>query len=235
MINKQILITLAILCMMALPAAAVSEPAIVSIGDGSGQVTIPIVIANSTNVGSVDVTLHYDTTIANVVSVGNGDMDSTFWNVENAGEVRIGAYQTNNPGLSGAFILANISFESAADSGSCQLEIDVTTFKDATPAGISMLYSVTNGTYTATSDGNGGNGGNGTYPPDPTPTPTISPTVTPTETPTTAPTPSPTKILPNGDNFDGKPGLSYLWIAILLLIVGCVVIVAMIIKNNKEE
>lgn len=238
--NKQIIIALA-LCMLFVGFASANgigngeTSAIIGIGSGSGATTMPITVTNGTNVGSVDVTLSFDPAIVTVTGVTDGKMDSMFANLEAVGDgyIRIGAYQTNQPGLNDAFNVVQVTFKSVSNSGSCPLEITVTTFKDATPAGMAMAYTVSNGTYTATSDGNGG--GNGTYPPTPTPTevPTITPTETPIETPTICPTPSPTKIPPNGDDLDeDMAALGKIVMAIIALLIAAAVI---IVKRRSKK
>lgn len=123
---------------------------VISIGDAFNNDTIPIMVRGAENVGSADVTLTYNSSIVTVTAVGNGDMDSMFSNLESAGDgwIRIGAYQTNNPGLDGEFILANVTFSPVGD-GVCPLNITVTTFKDATVTGAPMEYTVNNGTYSS--------------------------------------------------------------------------------------
>ncbi len=129
--------------------------ATISIGDGCGIVTIPIEIGNGVNVGACDIMLSYDPAIVNVTGVTGGDMDVTVANLEHAGDgwVRIGTYQTDNPGLSGQITFANVAFEPVGSSGNCSLNLSVATFKDATPEGNEMPYVVSNGTYTALLNG----------------------------------------------------------------------------------
>lgn len=129
--------------------------ATISIGDGCGIVTIPIEIGNGVNVGACDIMLSYDPAIVNVTGVTGGDMDVTVANLEHAGDgwVRIGTYQTDNPGLSGQITFANVAFEPVGSGGNCSLNLSVTTFKDATPEGNEMPYVVSNGTYTALLNG----------------------------------------------------------------------------------
>ena len=233
MIKKQYIIILAIMLTM-FAANASAECATIGIGNGSGYVTIPVTVSGGTDVGSCDVNLTYDSSIVTVASISNGEMDNTFWNIENAGDgwVRIGAYQANTPGI-GEFILANVTFSSVATSGSCPLMMSVTTFKDATPAGRPMCYIVGNGTYTATTDGgNGGNGGNGTYPPTPTPTENGA-NVTPTITPTIEPTASPTKILPHDDPVIIE-GIAEVGIIIAAAITALLLVLYRIMKTRKD-
>ena len=132
-----------------------TEAALISIGDGCGIVTIPIEIGNGVNVGACDIMLSYDPAIVNVTGVTGGDMDVTVANLEHAGDgwVRIGTYQTDDPGLSGQITFANVAFEPVGSSGNCSLNLSVTTFKDATPEGNEMPYVVSNGTYMALLNG----------------------------------------------------------------------------------
>lgn len=118
-----------------------------SIDDAFGVTTVPIMILNATNAGSVDMTLTYDASIVTVTGVSGGDMDSEFWNI-GVGQVRIGAYQGSNPGLDGGFVLAHVSFEPVTD-GSCNFGITVTTYKDATPCGTSMPCDISTGVYSS--------------------------------------------------------------------------------------
>ena len=121
-----------------------------SIGDAFNVDTIPIMVLNATNAGSVDMTLAYNASLVTVTGVSSGDMDNDFWNIENAGDgwIRIGAYQSSNPGLDGDFVIAYVSFEQVSD-GMCDFGITVTTYKDATPCGRSMPYVVSTGVYSS--------------------------------------------------------------------------------------
>ena len=125
--------------------------ATISIGNGSGIVTIPIAIEDGVNVGACDITLTFNASVVNVTDVTGRDMDVTMANLEHVHEgfVRIGTFQTDNPGLSGNIAFANVTFEPIGNSGdTCSLNLSVTTFKDATPIGNEMPYIVRNGTYT---------------------------------------------------------------------------------------
>ena len=124
--------------------------ATISIGNGSGIVTIPIAIEDGVNVGACDITLTFNASVVNVTDVTGRDMDVTMANLEHVHEgfVRIGTFQTDNPGLSGNIAFANVTFEPIGNSGdTCSLNLSVTTFKDATPIGNEMPYIVRNGTY----------------------------------------------------------------------------------------
>ena len=125
--------------------------ATISIGNGSGIVTIPIAIEDGVNVGACDITLTFNASVVNVTDVTGGDMDVTMANLEHVHEgfVRIGTFQTDNPGLSENIAFANVTFEPIGKSGdTCSLNLSVTTFKDATPIGNEVPYIVRNGTYT---------------------------------------------------------------------------------------
>jgi hypothetical protein len=129
--------------------------ATISIGDGIGMTTLPIMIADAVNVGAVDITMKYDPMVVQVTGVSNGDMDCTFTNLEHIGEgwIRIGAIQGENPGCSGQFTLLNIDFEPVGSNAQCAIELSVTTFKDATPECNPMSYSTSNGTYISSKNG----------------------------------------------------------------------------------
>ena len=140
---------------------AKTSVAIISIGNASGTVTIPITIEDCVNVGACDITLTYDPSIVNVTNVTGGDLDATVANLEHTDEgwVRIGAFQTDNSRLSGTITFANVMLEAGSAGGTCFLNLSVTTFKDATAVGNPMPYVVKNGTYTAAMNGDvNGNG-----------------------------------------------------------------------------
>ena len=125
--------------------------AIISIGDGVCAVTLPITIENAVNIGACDITLTFNSSVVNVTNVTGGNFDDNVANLEHIGEgfVRIGAYQANNSGLLGDIIFANVTLEPVGGAGSTSpLNLSVTTFKDATPEGKRMLYTVRNGMYT---------------------------------------------------------------------------------------
>lgn len=126
----------------------------ISIADGRRNVVLPIMISDAENVGVVDITLSYNPAIVKVTNVTPGAMNVTITNLEHIDEgwIRIGAYQTTIPGLSGEFALASISFEPVG-TGTSPLTLNVTTFKDATPASTSIPYVISNGTYTKPHNG----------------------------------------------------------------------------------
>ena len=123
--------------------------AIIAIGDGTGDVTLPITVVNAGNVGAVDITLTYDPAVVMVTGVAGGDMDYTNTNIEYIadGWIRIGAIQTTNPGLDN-FTLLDVTLAPQATGASCPLTLTVTTFKEATPEGAEIAYVISSGTYT---------------------------------------------------------------------------------------
>jgi len=180
-------------------------------------VTESIIIENAVNVGACDINITYNASV-NVTNVTDGNFDVTMANENNTslGWVRIGAFQTDNPGLNGDIILADVTFNKTADvSDICSLiEITVNTLKDATPypqhnpisytvEGCTIVVLAPPATTpTDSNDGgdgdrnNGGGGSSGgrTHTPTPTMSPTTaSATTTPAEgespAETTAPTP----------------------------------------------
>lgn len=236
--SKQILVVLTLLCVMTVPAIAVPESAVIGIGDGSGTVTIPITVTNAENVGSMDLMLKYDPTIVNVTSVANGDMDNTITNLENTanGWIHIVAYQAGSDVLSGTFILANIDFEAVGSSGSCPLEISVTTFKDATPAGNVMPYTVSNGTYTI-SYTSSSSSRSGTYPPEYSgenysSTGNVTEEEAENETALPESIAPPVKTLPGSEPVDTKDGKSTNWIFVGLAL-GAALVAAYLIKRKR--
>ena len=176
-----------------------------------------IIIENGVNVGACDINLTYNISVMNVTNVTGVDFEVTInENDTSLGWVRIGAFQTDNPGLNGDIILADVTFNKTADvSDICSLiEITVNTLKDATPypqhnpisytvEGCTIVVLAPPATTpTDSNDGgdgdrnNGGGGSSGgrTHTPTPTMSPTTaSATTTPAEeeipAETTAPTP----------------------------------------------
>lgn len=131
------------------------DAATISIDDGHGIVTLPIMISDAENVGAADVTLTYDPTVVKVTGVTDGDMDCTYTNTEHIDEgwIRVGATQSNNDGMSGDFILLNVELAPVGTDLQCSLELNVTTFKDSTPDCTTMEYTILNGVYTSSTKG----------------------------------------------------------------------------------
>ena len=129
--------------------------ATISIGNAStntGYTTVvPIRIDNATNLGSVDINLTYNSSVVIAVNVTGGDFDVTIPNLEHnvSGLVRIGAFQTENPGLNGGVNLTWVKLKAVGNTGeNSPLNISVNTLRDATPQCNLIPYQVSNGTFT---------------------------------------------------------------------------------------
>ena len=125
----------------------------IKIGSGTGKVALPITVLNAENVGACDITMTYDPDVVKVVNVTDGAMDCTFVNDVNSGELRIGAIQGDSPGITGNYPLATIELGPVGTNSQCDLELTVTTFKDATPDCKPMSYKIQNGTYVSSKNG----------------------------------------------------------------------------------
>jgi flagellar hook assembly protein FlgD len=133
----------------------VANMSVISIGNASGNVTVPIIIENAANIGAVDINITYNASVCMITDVTNGTFDWTFANLEHneTGWVCIGAIHTEESSLCGSIILANVTFRSNSTNGTSSLNLSVTTFKDATPQCNKIPYIVQNGTYTALLNG----------------------------------------------------------------------------------
>ena len=122
---------------------------VISIGTVTGDVTIPIRIDNASNVGAADITVTYNSSVCVITDVTNGSFDVTLANLEHnhEGSVRIGAFQTENPGLNGSIILGNLTFMSNCTNGTSSLNLSVNTLTDATQECNDIPYIVKNGTF----------------------------------------------------------------------------------------
>jgi hypothetical protein len=161
----------------------------------------PIIIEDVANIGSVDTTLTYDGSLFVITDVADGDFDVTESNLERNcnGTVRIGAFQTDNPGLNGRVTLCSITLDGDLDDlGS--LHIAVNTLKDATPQCSPIDSTVDGFTITASSSPSAstgsGRGGDGTHLPTPAPSLVISSVArTPVEEGTAAEAPTPEQVI----------------------------------------
>lgn len=151
-----------------------------------------IIIEDGVNVGACDITLTFNASVMNVTDVTGGDMDVTMANLEQAhvGLVRIGTFQTDNQGLSGRIILADVAFDKTAGVGDiCSLiGITVNTLKDATPGGnpvegCAIVVAAPTTTPTDSNDDKDDGGGGILYTSTPSPT-------APPATPSAATTPA---------------------------------------------
>ena len=137
---------------LGVPHAGASE---LSIGttqvDRDAAVVLPLMICNVTNLGSIDLELVYNHAVLIVTNAFGGDFDVMVPNLaaSTAGHVRIVAFQTASPGITGSAVLARLTLTAVGDAGSTSsLMIRVNKLTDATPQCRDLPYSVTNGTFT---------------------------------------------------------------------------------------
>ena len=128
--------------------------AVVSIGDGTGVITLPITVTGAGDAGACDVTLTYNPASVTVTAVATGDMEYTYINVENiaTGSVRIGAYQGVAPGLDD-FTLASVVLAPVEGGSTCDLTLTVTELTDSTPTCADIPYTISSGIYTIVATG----------------------------------------------------------------------------------
>jgi hypothetical protein len=190
---KNLIKTVLIMSMFVIPASC--------------EVIKPLIIEDAANVGIVDVTLLYNASVVNVTNVTGKDFDVSIANLEHVREgwVRIGVFQTDNPGLNGRITFASITLDGDSDDfGS--LSMTVNTLKDATPQSNPISYTIEGRTIrvsSSTSPADSGDvGGGAGYLPAPTSTPAASqmissePRITPVEEETSirAITPAPENV-----------------------------------------
>lgn len=152
-------------------AAATEEAAdvTVSIGDGTGDVTIPIIVENVTNLGVCHIQLTFDKTVVDVTGVADGDMNATFKYVNSAaGTVNVGSLQDNGIGLDGNVIVAYVTFapvdECSVNTSDLNLSVRVLNEATNNKSTGKIPYNVANGMYTSgnyTGDLNGDANGDG--------------------------------------------------------------------------
>lgn len=142
---------LAIALALGVPQAGASE---VSLGaariERDASVVLPLMISNVTNLGSSDLELVYNPAVLSVTAVSESDLDVMIPNLEAAadGHVRIVAFQTASPGISGTAVLARLTLAAVGEAGSTSaLTIRVKKLTDATPQCRDLPYTVTNGSF----------------------------------------------------------------------------------------
>jgi hypothetical protein len=154
-----------------------------------GSTIIPLQIENAaTEISCATILLSYDSTIARVTEVSNGDFDKLVYNADDAqGQTTLVVYQTGASGLSGTIKIGDLTL-AGINAGTTSLVPQITTLKDN--GGISISADVAIGTFTVRSAGGSGgssggsSGGGGTSTPSPTPTPSTMPSTSPSLTST---------------------------------------------------
>jgi len=122
----------------------------ISIGECRGIASLPVVVENVTALGSCDITLSYNPLVVKVVDIVGSDMDSMRANTEhvNDGWIRIGAIQTENPGLSGDVVVATVFFEPVG-YGESTLVLSGAVLTDASPGCVEIVHTLSHGKYYA--------------------------------------------------------------------------------------
>jgi hypothetical protein len=183
----------ALLLLLLILTSATATATTVSVGSAAitegGSTIIPLQIENAaTEISCATILLSYDSTIARVTEVSNGDFDKLVYNADDAqGQTTLVVYQTGASGLSGTIKIGDLTL-AGINAGTTSLVPQITTLKDN--GGNSISADVAIGTFTVRSAGGSGgssggsSGGGGTSTPSPTPTPSTMPSTSPSLTPT---------------------------------------------------
>lgn len=132
-----------------IPAAAATTISIGGVFVEPGETTaIPIAIENVINVGTVDITIHYDQTVVHVTGGANSRFDFMHPVINNsAGHVRIGGMAYGD-GLSGDVKLADLMLEAVGGTGDTSLLcITINELKVADATETSIPANVKNCTF----------------------------------------------------------------------------------------
>ncbi len=148
---KQILITtliLMIISVTAVPASAAPLGISVDSLSASEDSTIvcPLMLANSNNIGAVEVTVSFDPEVIRIDSAANSDFGTFIPNTGTSaeGHVKLGAFDISESGLSGNVKLADLSIRVTGKEGdSTPLKIEISAW-DAEGAKITE-YTVKDG------------------------------------------------------------------------------------------
>lgn len=163
---RTMIITLAMIGIISTAMVGAAMATTVSIGDITScnndfsEVTLPIVVTNATNVGSMQIVVTYNSSLVRAASATNGNMD-----VMNCyfgdGYIITNTYQNGSVGMDGTFIFANITFVPIAN-GDCSLTIDnYAECYDATYNTTPIALVMINGEYNSTGYMLGDVNGNG--------------------------------------------------------------------------
>ena len=146
--SKSMAITL-LLILFIIPAVAATT---ISIGDvfvePNETSSAPIIIENVTNVGTVDITIHYNQTVVHVTGGANTEFDFMYPVINNsAGYVRIGGMAYGD-GLSGDVKLADLMLEAVGGADETSLlSIIINELKVADATETTIPADVKNGTF----------------------------------------------------------------------------------------
>ena len=115
----------------------------------AGDISVPITVQNSKNIGSVDIVFKYDPGVLEITDVLPGKLSENSmmeYNAENPGRVNIGIVDTD--GISGDGDLVIIGFDVVDKTGTSQLELEAVKTHDATSL-IDVINKTTDGSYKA--------------------------------------------------------------------------------------
>jgi len=111
--------------------------------------TAIIINTNEANgIGSATIKLYYDPSVVVVTSVGNGELGSVIYNIDNTnGVTTMTAAIATSPGPTGIVYFANITFKAVGNAGdSSSLHLEVISLYDATPETPQPIdYTIMNG------------------------------------------------------------------------------------------
>lgn len=169
-----------------------------------GSATVSVSIENAaTEISCATILLSYDSAIARVTGVSNGDFDKLVYNADDAqGQTTLVFYQTGASGLPGTIKIGDVTL-AGINAGTTSLVPKIVTLKDN--EGNPISADVASGTFTVRSSGGsdgssgGGSSGGGSTPtPSPTPTPSTTPLTSPSSTATPSSVPATASPSPSG-------------------------------------
>jgi hypothetical protein len=144
--------------LVACPLAVLAADTTVSIPDASAEqgteVTVPITITDVTNLGAIDIRLHYDSSVVEVSNVADGDLGAITYAIDNPNGVTLMNWFSAT-GETGNFTFANVTLRAVGTGGGASsLELEVKDIVNI--AGDPISHSVDEGIFTteiATSGG----------------------------------------------------------------------------------
>ena len=114
-----------------------------------GDISVPINVRNSENIGSIDIVLNYDSGALEITGVTPGDLAQNAmmeYNMDSPGRVNIGIIDTD--GISGDGSMAIIGFIVIDEAVICRLELESVKTHNATSL-IDVINNTTDGIYRA--------------------------------------------------------------------------------------
>jgi len=139
------------LLLVACPLVVLAADTAVSIPDASAEqgteVTVPITITDITNLGAIDIRLHYDNSVVEVSNVADGDLGTITYAIDNPNGVTLMNWFSAT-GETGDFTFANVTLRAVGAGGAASsLELEVEDMVNI--AGDPISHSVDEGIFTA--------------------------------------------------------------------------------------